>query len=494
MMAFTLGLKAEHAYTCPFSTLLVDFFCSLHVKPLNLTGTSSKDWLGNEILSSMLLASATMGSRKQNEVDVTLSKDCRKDAIYLNGLTTMCESICQFVKEHRDAVSEALFYDGRSRLGRLVKQLPNIDDGNNTPITIQELAMASLPDSSDALVLAAASAAVYHLSATAYERAFYAADVALILVGVHDAFGAELLRFIQALQEKKMIAVDESVKTRAVIDESKLVTSFKLNVPTPLSDVECADVRADELSTEQFTEDFFRTDVPVVLRDIATRWPAFEKWHDLGNLSAEHGHRVVPVERVRRSAIHSGKMREEFQTLKEVFQAMEQDASNVDVNEKASTTQNRTKEQADDEESVYLAQHPLFDYIPELQNDVRIPRFVEAGGKGANVDVINLWMGTSGSGSKLHFDSADNILVQVVGRKTVILIDPQYSSSLDVSPAVPNISPIHPLKSEPEHPNFLKTVRGCTIQLNAGDGLFIPAKHWHWVQADTCSMSVNFWF
>lgn len=449
-------------------------------------------WLEDGIMSFMLLASATMGSGKQSEL--TLSKDCRKDALPLNELTKICESICQFVKEHRDSVSDALFYDGRSRLARLVKQLPNVDDGNNTPVSIQELAMASLPDSRDALVLAAASASVHHLSATAYERSSHAADVALVLIGVHNAFGVELLRFIQVLQENKMTAVGESVKKLSVVDESKLVASFKLNVPTPLSDVECADVRADELSTEQFTNDFFRKDVLVVLRDIATQWPAFDKWHDLGNFSAKHGHRVVPVERVGRSANHSGKMREEFRTLKEVFHAMEQDVSNVDVNGKASTTQDRTKGQAEDEESVYLAQHPLFDYIPELQNDVRIPRFVEAGGKGANVDVINLWMGTSGSGSRLHFDSADNILVQVVGRKTVILIDPQYSSSLGVRPAVPNISPVHPLESEPEHPNFLNTVRGCTIHLNAGDGLFIPAKHWHWVQADTCSISVNFWF
>lgn len=432
-----------------------------------------------------------MGSRKQSE---SLSKDCGKDALPINELSAICESICQFVKEHRDSVSDALFYEGRSRLGRLVKQLPNIDDGNNTPVTVQELAMASLPDSRDALVLAAASASVYHFSKTAYERASYAADVALILIGVHNAFGVELLRFIQALQKNKLSGAGATVKKLPAVDKVKLVSNFKLKVPTPLYDVECADLRADELSTEQFAKNFFRKDVPVVLRDIATQWPAFDKWHDLGNLSATHGHRVVPVERVRRFANHSGKMREEFRTLKEVFHAMEQDVSNVSVNGKATTTQGRTNEQAEDEESVYLAQHPLFDYIPELQNDVHIPRFVEAGGKGANVDLINLWMGTSGSGSKLHFDSADNILVQVVGRKTVILIDPLYSSSLDVRPAVPNISPIHPLKSEPEHPNFLKTVRGCTIQLNAGDGLFIPAKHWHWVQADTCSMSVNFWF
>ena len=124
------------------------------------------------------------------------------------------------------------------------------------------------------------------------------------------------------------------------------------------------------------------------------------------------------------------------------------------------------------------------------------PRFVQAGGKGMHADVVNVWIGTSGSGSKLHFDSADNILVQVVGKKTVVLIAPKYSNALHVDSIKRNISPITPVstKTDAQFPDFRNNVRGATIHLSAGDGLFIPAGYWHWVQADTSSMSVNFWF
>lgn len=62
------------------------------------------------------------------------------------------------------------------------------------------------------------------------------------------------------------------------------------------------------------------------------------------------------------------------------------------------------------EPTVYLDQHPIFNYIPILESDIEHPSVIQVAGKSV-ADVVNIWMGSASLGSKLHSDSADNILV-----------------------------------------------------------------------------------
>lgn len=62
----------------------------------------------------------------------------------------------------------------------------------------------------------------------------------------------------------------------------------------------------------------------------------------------------------------------------------------------------------------YLAQHRLFDQIPELLDDIIIPDYCAFGEEGIdNVD-MNIWIGPAGTVSPLHFDPKNNIFCQVV--------------------------------------------------------------------------------
>ncbi|CDF40389.1 unnamed protein product [Chondrus crispus] len=142
---------------------------------------------------------------------------------------------------------------------------------------------------------------------------------------------------------------------------------------------------------------------------------------------------------------------------------------------------------------LYMAQHPLFDYVPALEDDVRQPEYIRVAGK-SRADLTNVWMGTAGSGSNLHFDSADNLLVQIVGEKRVVLVAPHFSKCLYPREERPNVSPVRVDAPDLHAFPLFRNVHAQVLHLRPGDALYIPPAHWHWVQSITASISVNFWF
>ena len=91
--------------------------------------------------------------------------------------------------------------------------------------------------------------------------------------------------------------------------------------------------------------------------------------------------------------------------------------------------------------SWYLAQHTLFDQIPELAADVSLPHvcFATQGAALPPQSVtppcpafrkINVWLGPAGTISPLHFDPNDNVLCQVVGKKYVRIYSSAYTSEM----------------------------------------------------------------
>jgi Cupin-like domain len=77
----------------------------------------------------------------------------------------------------------------------------------------------------------------------------------------------------------------------------------------------------------------------------------------------------------------------------------------------------RSTADADDAQGVaYLAQHSIFEQVPELAEDVAEPELWQGG-----YAVRNLWMGTRGTVTPLHYDNLDNFFCQVAGVRSAWL-------------------------------------------------------------------------
>mmetsp|Transcript_7929 Transcript_7929/g.7984 ORF Transcript_7929/g.7984 Transcript_7929/m.7984 type:complete len:285 (-) Transcript_7929:203-1057(-) len=151
--------------------------------------------------------------------------------------------------------------------------------------------------------------------------------------------------------------------------------------------------------------------------------------------------------------------------------------------------------QKNTENRVFLAQYSLQE-IPLLEEDVKpFPAILQTG-KGA-LYRTNIWMGgEGGTESPCHYDPFHNIICQVYGKKEIILYPPE--ENVNLYPAYgtvqKNTSLVDFISPDfKEHPLFAKA-KGVRVELEPGDGLYIPKGYWHYCTSKSASCSVNFWW
>ena len=142
----------------------------------------------------------------------------------------------------------------------------------------------------------------------------------------------------------------------------------------------------------------------------------------------------------------------------------------------------------------YLAQHQLFDQIPELQQDISIPTYCCLGEKD-DVD-INAWFGPCGTVSPLHNDPKHNLLSQIVGEKYIRLYSDAHQEKLypHKSRMLANTSEVDVEDPDLDHFPLFKEVPVLECLLRPGQMLYIPPKYWHYVRSLSVSFSVSFWW
>lgn len=219
------------------------------------------------------------------------------------------------------------------------------------------------------------------------------------------------------------------------------------------------------------------------------------------------------------------------------------------------------------DEIIYMAQNDLF---PSLYQDIIIPKLYHESDEGSSTNENNsnighgnlynvmLWIGPRGCISPLHYDPLDNLLMQVSGRKRIVLFPPPNSTTktnnsllsetdttttnsmrmfeddddhtnwhyaangssideqMDAHNGINNdnkqhnMSPIDiekiispgSMKDDPnnyytkKYPKFLQSAPFPAYHciIHPGDILYIPQKWWHHVRSIDRSVSVNVWW
>lgn len=242
-------------------------------------------------------------------------------------------------------------------------------------------------------------------------------------------------------------------------------------------------------SLERFSREHFTPQRPVVLLGAVDHWPARRRWGDLEYLRRVAGARTVPIELGAHYVDPDWAQR--LMTLDAfVTSHVQQPKSGASLRRPGQKQHRRLLG--------YLAQHPLFEQVPELRADICVPEYccLSDNPEGAGDPDINAWFGPEGTVSPLHFDPKHNLLSQVIGSKQIFLYPPEASSCLypHEGTLLSNTAQIDP--EAPDYKKFpaLEEVRALKCILRPGDALYIPPRWWHHVRSLSTSFSVSFWW
>ncbi|CAA6675080.1 unnamed protein product [Spirodela intermedia] len=329
----------------------------------------------------------------------------------------------------------------------------------------------------DAYALTCLLAAGFHAAAGEFQEALKILDMGLIMGGMllRKDLEEAVRKIVGRSQGEERSSGEASVsELRLGVDDVKGQNQSEVLQVLPSGSLSSRMVdRQVSLSMERFLCDHFLLGSPVIITGCIDHWPARTKWKDIRYLKQVAGDRTVPVE-VGKNYL-SDEWKQELITFSEFLERILSSESC-----KANLT--------------YLAQHPLFEQVQELRNDIMVPDYCFTGG--GEIQSINAWFGPAGTVTPLHHDPHHNLLAQVVGRKYVRLYPASISAELYpyTETMLSNSSQVDLDDVDPQRFPNVQALQFVDCILEEGEALYIPPKWWHYVRSLTPSFSVSFWW
>lgn len=223
----------------------------------------------------------------------------------------------------------------------------------------------------------------------------------------------------------------------------------------------------DRIEPARFFEDFYAANRPVKLTGLVNHWPALSRW-TFDYLVEKVGNAVVELQGDRDTAsdYELAKDRHKRQaTMRDVINAIQVIDSSNDFY--LTAYNDTTNKQA----------------LAPLWNDLGPVSILRDSG---GLDGF-FWLGPKGTLTPFHHDLTNNLLVQVMGRKRVLMVPAWELARMKNS--IHCFSGREPGEWESGDPS-LPPLLECVI--DPGEALFLPVGWWHHVEALDISLSMSF--
>lgn len=219
--------------------------------------------------------------------------------------------------------------------------------------------------------------------------------------------------------------------------------------------------KIDNISPEDFKNNFYKPGVPVVLTSLAKQWPAYHKWNWDFFKDVVGTKRVGIYNNIKSDAYTPINKADDYTSFGEY----------IDMVRKGPA-----------EWRIFLFN--IFSHAPQLAQDFTWPDHLM---KGFIKRVPMLFVGGQGSITHMHFDiDMSHIMhTQFIGRKKVLLFPFEQQHRLYRKPfevlSLADFSNYYKSDGKPDLEQFpaLKLAKGFEVTLEHGDTLFMPAGYWH---------------
>lgn len=216
-----------------------------------------------------------------------------------------------------------------------------------------------------------------------------------------------------------------------------------------------------EIEPQDFQNNYYLPQKPLVIKDMAKAWPAYQKWN-WAYFKELVGHQKVGLyNNVKSDAYTPINTADDYKTFGEYIDMISQGPAAW---------------------RIFLFN--IFDHAPELVKDFTWPEHLM---KGFVKKYPMLFVGGATSITHMHFDiDLSNIFhTQFAGKKRVLLFPFTEQHKLYRKPfevlSLADFSHYHQPNSKLDYQQFpaLKNAQGYEVMLDHGDTLFMPAGYWH---------------
>jgi len=303
-----------------------------------------------------------------------------------------------------------------------------------------------------------------------HSKLFRTGDDAIVEVLTKNGYGRAA-----ALAEVKKAASDPYLLGAAQTCQRLRKAASLLNVQGQLARLhsQAATVeRRSKLSRNEFCDRYYAANRPVIIQNLMTGWKAMTAWTP-GYLKSVAGEGMVEVMTGRNADPN-------YELTAPKHRAEVRFVDYIDMVNSGTVTND-----------YYMVANNHFFQLPAaqplLQDFAAFPEYLNPE---ATVRQCFLWFGSAGTVERLHHDTVNVLIAQVVGRKRYRLVPASqwqyvYNNTgvfSDVNCENPDLN---------RHPKF----RNATVidfVLKPGEVLFLPVGWWHHVRALDVSMSVAF--